>query len=52
MISRSGNGGRSFTGGSRDVRTLPAARDGDNQDNAPYANDENVFTDAVAIPLR
>jgi hypothetical protein len=21
-------------------------------DNAPYANDENVFTDAVAIPLR
>jgi hypothetical protein len=31
VISRSGNGGRSFTGGSRDVRTLPAARDGDNQ---------------------
>jgi hypothetical protein len=31
LISRSTNGGRSFTGGSTDVRNLPAARDGDNQ---------------------
>src|SRR4051794_18871758 len=29
LISRSTNGGRSFTGGSADVRTLPAAREGD-----------------------
>ncbi|MDA0165715.1 hypothetical protein OM076_35940 [Solirubrobacter ginsenosidimutans] len=29
LISRSTNGGRSFTGGSTDVRTLPDAREGD-----------------------
>jgi hypothetical protein len=29
LISRSTNGGRSFTGGSADVRTLPPAREGD-----------------------
>jgi hypothetical protein len=31
LVSRSTNGGRTFTGGTADVRTLPAARDGDNQ---------------------
>jgi hypothetical protein len=30
LISRSTNGGTSFTGGSNDVRTLPATRDGPN----------------------
>ena len=31
LLSRSTNNGRTFTGTSADVRTLPAARDGDNQ---------------------
>ncbi len=31
LISRSTNGGKSFTGGSADVRSLPATRDGDPQ---------------------
>jgi hypothetical protein len=31
VVSRSTNGGRSFSGGSTDVRSLPAARDGDAQ---------------------
>jgi hypothetical protein len=31
LISRSTNAGRTFTGGSADVRTLPATRDGDPQ---------------------
>src|SRR3954449_6956029 len=31
LISRSTNAGRTFTGGSADVRTLPSARDGDTQ---------------------